>query len=132
LFGHAHDEIEMLILKFFPGLASGPRGVDPEFVLQDFQRDGKCMVDDRLSSLLGVVPTTTSTTSAERSRGYSLAQPGDGRSHDAWFPSDVGDLLPPRRNRVKNPLVVGPLMVKCPDHAVSLVASLKREKLPGI
>ena len=33
LFGHAHDEIEMLILKFFPGLASGPRRVDPEFVL---------------------------------------------------------------------------------------------------
>jgi hypothetical protein len=33
LFGHAHDEIEILILKYFPGLASRSRRVDPELVL---------------------------------------------------------------------------------------------------
>ena len=30
LFGHAHNEIEMLILKLFPGLASCSGRVDPE------------------------------------------------------------------------------------------------------
>jgi hypothetical protein len=32
LFGHAHDEIEMLILKLFPGLASCSRRIDLELV----------------------------------------------------------------------------------------------------
>jgi len=33
LFGHAHDEVEMLILKLFPGLASCSRCIDPKLVL---------------------------------------------------------------------------------------------------
>jgi hypothetical protein len=33
LFGHAYDEIEMIILKLFPGLASRSGRVDPELGL---------------------------------------------------------------------------------------------------
>jgi hypothetical protein len=35
LFGDAHYEIELTVFEFFPGLASGIRRVNPEFVFQN-------------------------------------------------------------------------------------------------
>jgi hypothetical protein len=37
LFGHAHDEIEMLILKVFPGLASCSGRVDAKLSCKTFR-----------------------------------------------------------------------------------------------
>jgi hypothetical protein len=40
LFGDAHNEVEMGVFEFFPGLASGLGCVNAEFVFQDCEGNG--------------------------------------------------------------------------------------------